>query len=61
MKTDYPRYKKGDIMSTRDIITDKFYYGKSSQYKNTIGNQHYHNLFEIYYFQKNSFAEISEE
>ena len=54
MKTDYPRHKKGDIMNTHDIITDKFYYGKSSQYKNTIGNQHYHNLFEIYYLEEGS-------
>lgn len=54
MKTDYPRYKKGDIMNTHDIITDKFYYGKSSQYKNTIGNQHCHNLFEIYYLEEGS-------
>ena len=39
-------------MSLRDIIAGRFYYERSSQQKNTISNQHYHNLFEIYYLEE---------
>ncbi len=41
-------------MSSRDTISDKFYYSKSSQHKNTTGSQHYHNLFEIYFLEEGS-------
>ncbi|MBE6577382.1 MAG: AraC family transcriptional regulator [Ruminococcaceae bacterium] len=39
-------------MSSRDTISENFYYEKTSQQKNTGVNQHYHNLFEIYYLEE---------
>ena len=39
-------------MSALDSISEKFHYEKTSHQKNTVWNQHYHNLFEIYYLEE---------
>ncbi len=41
-------------MSEREITANAFYYERTSLYKNTIGNQHYHSFFEIYYLEEGS-------
>lgn len=41
-------------MASKDTILDKLYYEKNSWQKSTIVNQHYHNLFEIYFLEEGS-------
>lgn len=41
-------------MNAEKISIDRFYYEKRSQKRNTVGNQHYHNYFEIYYLESGS-------
>ena len=41
-------------MRSRQAISESFYYSKTLQPKNTVGKQHYHNLFEIYYLEEGS-------
>ena len=41
-------------MNAEKILVDGFYYEKRSPRRNTVGYQHYHNYFEIYYLESGS-------